>query len=271
MHRFFSECIPEPGETGRLDAEESRHAYRVLRIRGGETVEVLDGAGGRATVQILGVPGAPRRPLVEYEVRHLEQCRLPSPSIHLCVAPPRAKVMAQVVQQSTELGVRRISPILCEFGVAKPAKNSSLEHWHKEAVSALKQSGNPWCPTVDEPTAFGQCLQSHGQTNAVFGHCSAFPPALPRLEETNELRVWIGPEGGFSATEQRQLLEAGARPVQLGPYILRVETAVVALLGWINGVAPYNPRPHTPPPQSKPEIHHDALSNLPKESGDSAH
>ncbi|MFW5802681.1 MAG: RsmE family RNA methyltransferase [Verrucomicrobiota bacterium] len=270
MHRFFSECIPEPGETGRLDPEESRHAYRVLRIRGGEIVEIINGTGGRASARVLEVPGAPRRPLVEYEVQNLERCRRPSPLIHLCVAPPRAKAMAQIVQQATELGARSISPVLCEFGVAKPAKNSSLAHWRQEAISAMKQSGNPWYPTLNESTAFSQCLQSNGQTNAVFGHCSASsPPTLPRLEEAEELIVWVGPEAGFSESEQQQLLETGARPVQLGPYILRVETAVVALLGWINGVAPHNPR--TPPSPPKPEIHRDALSNLPKESCDSAH
>lgn len=237
MHRFLSERIPEPGETARLDPEESRHAYRVLRVRGGETVEIIDGAGARATAQVIGLPGAPRRPLLEYEVRHREECRMPTPRIHLCVAPPRPKAMAQIVQQATELGVRRISPALCDFGVAKPTKDSSLEHWRKEALSALKQSGNPWCPILDEPAPFRQCLQSHRPANAVFGHCGGEPPALPCLDNVEELTVWVGPEGGFSDSEQQQLLEAGARPAQLGPYILRVETAVVALLGWINGAA----------------------------------
>lgn len=238
MHRFFSEHIPEPGETGRLDPEESRHAYRVLRIRGGETVEVIDGAGGRATAQVIALPGAPRRPLVEYAVGQLERHPMPPPRIHLCVAPPRAKAMAQIVQQAAELGVRRISPILCDFGVAKPTKDNSLDHWRKEAVSALKQSGNPWCPVLDEPLPFSQCLQSHRPANAVFGHCSGDRPPLPCLDGVEELAVWVGPEGGFSDSEQQQLLEAGARPIQLGSYILRVETAVVALLGWINGTPP---------------------------------
>lgn len=245
MHRFFSECIPEEGETARLDPEESRHAYRVLRIRGGETVEVIDGAGGRATAQVVGLPGAPRRPLVEYEVRQREQCRMRTPRIHLRVAPPRPKAMAQIVQQATELGVRRISPILCDFGVAKPVKDSSLHHWRKEAVSAMKQSGNPWCPVLDEPAPFSRCLQSYPHARAIFGHCSGKPPALPSLGDAEELTVWVGPEGGFSDSEQHQLLEAGARPVQLGPYILRVETAVVALLGWINGTAQENAPPLT--------------------------
>mgnify|MGYP006282461447 CR=1 FL=1 len=235
MHRFFAERVPELGETGCLDPDESRHAHRVLRLRTGDLIEVVDGAGIRASAQVTGLPGAPRRPIVEFWVVRREELPPPVPEIRLCVAPPRPKAMALIVQQATELGVARLSPVLCEYGVAKPLKQSALDHWRSEAISALKQSGNPRLPILDKPVEFARCLDTCAETRILFGACAGDPGDTPDVAGARHLALWVGPEGGFSEAEQERLHQAGGHPVRIGPHILRVETAATALLGWARG------------------------------------
>lgn len=234
MHRFFTTEIPLEGETGTLDTDESRHAFRVLRLRREDLIELLDGNGGRATAQITDLLGAPRNPVVEYwVVKHQDVPHLACP-VRLCVAPPRFKAMAQVVQQAAELGVMRISPLLCDYSVARPRKKSTRQHWEQEAISALKQSGNPFLPQLDRPREFAAVLADCRGTPILFGDCRTGEKRnVEWAEHAEHVAVWVGPEGGFSDEEHEQLIAAGAQPVRAAPWTLRVETAVVALIGWV--------------------------------------
>lgn len=237
MHRFFAQTIPPAGETGRLDPDESRHAYRVLRVREGELIDVLDGCGVRAKGQITGLPGAPRRAIVEYWVAHREALPEPALRVRLFVAPPRPKAMALIVQQATELGVLRITPVQCEFGVSRPVKRSSMDHWRNEAISALKQSGNPHVPTLDRLLDFGEAVEHCRGLVGAFGERPDQCYGRPSLPREGDVALWIGPEGGFSAEEREKLAAARMVPVSVGEHVLRVETAVAAVTGWLMGRA----------------------------------
>ena len=158
--------------------------------------------------------------------------------IHLLVAPPRAKLMGQVVRQATELGVWRLTPVLCAYSVARPdAEGGGLAHWRGETVAAAKQSGNPFLPQLDEPLTFADALVAapgpgiFGAPVTTGGGGSFTLPAV-----SANLPVWIGPEGGFNEVETTALLAAGHRPLALGRWVLRVETAVTAMLGHLNGL-----------------------------------
>jgi 16S rRNA (uracil1498-N3)-methyltransferase len=238
MRSFFCPDIPAPGSEATLQGEEAFHAVRVLRLREGDTVRLLDGRGVRAVAEIARLERRGREDTVSVRISQVGRWEPPRVKLHLLVAPPRAKLMAQLVKDATELGVWRITPLLCEFSVAKPEGGGVVEHWRADALAALKQSGNPFLPELDAPRPFAQALRElpaagvFGDVAAAGGTGSDRPAAA---SDTGVLPVWIGPEGGFSEGERGALLGRGAVPVQVGSWILRVETAVPAMLGLLLG------------------------------------
>lgn len=240
MRRFFCADIPEPGKDARLDPAESRHAVRVLRLRAGDAVVLADGAGGVAEGKIGVAPQGGHQSHVMVRVLRRRHFPLPEPGLYLYVSPPRAKIMTGIIRQATELGVRGIVPVLCARGVSKPGKIRPRDHWRKEAVAAIKQSGNPYLPELNDWCSFDDALSGCGVAGVYGSHdvgAATLPARLPA-----ELAVWIGPEGGFTPDETSSLEQAGMQPVQIGHWTLRVETAVTALLGWLLGTWACHPR-----------------------------
>ena len=218
------------GETVRLSADETTHALRVMRLEPGERLTLLNGRGGRATAVLLD--DGPTRKIREASCRIESTETVPRPqlSIVLYVAPPRNKNMDTVLKSATELGVARIVPVICRYAVSRP--DASAASWSQTLVTAMKQSDNPWLPELDAPIAFSDAL-STSEEDGFFG-------AVPREDDVqtlslpykpSRLSLWVGPEGGFSLEEEQALRTKGLMPLTVGPWILRVETAVTALLG----------------------------------------
>ena len=219
------------GETVRLSADETAHALRVMRLEPGERLTLLNGCGGRAAAVLLD--DGPTRKIREASCRIESTETVPRPqlSIVLYVAPPRNKNMDTVLKSATELGVARIVPVICRYAVSRPDASAAAS-WSQTLVTAMKQSGNPWLPELDAPIAFSDAL-SASNDDGFFG-------AVPREDDLrtsslpytpSRLSLWVGPEGGFSPEEEQSLRTKGLIPLTVGPWILRVETAVTALLG----------------------------------------
>jgi 16S rRNA (uracil1498-N3)-methyltransferase len=234
--RFFCANIPQPGEFACLNEDDSRHALKVLRLKDGDDLDLLDGGGCLASAVVAGVLGSRHSPTLQCRI--LERTELPPPRVklRLFVAPPRAKLMAAVIRQATELGVWRISPIFCERSVALPAEVEKMRGWQAEAVAALKQSGNLFLPVLDPPCEFGKTLEA-GCELGIYGEPEEAGEQnnADWAQFTGELGIWIGPEGGFSPEERAALKTSGVRAVRIGQWTLRVETAVPAMLGWLMG------------------------------------
>ena len=135
------------------------------------------------------------------------------------------------MKSATELGVAKIVPVICRYAVSRPDA-SAAESWSQTLVTAMKQSGNPWLPEIGAPIAFSDALSASDE-DGFFG-------AVPREDDVqmaslpctpSRLSLWVGPEGGFSSEEEQALRTKGLIPLTVGPWILRVETAVTALLG----------------------------------------
>lgn len=240
MRSFFCPDIPAAGREATLEGEEAQHALRVLRLREGEALRLIDGHGTRARAEITNTAGRNRHSSLTCRILDRQTWAPPRCRLHLLIAPPRAKLMAQIVRDAVELGVWRISPVICEFSVAKPEPGSSLVHWRAEAVAAAKQSGNPFLPAIDPPRPLAAALADAGAP----GFYGALPepghtavPMQPNAGVTPEnIPVFVGPEGGFSAAERAVLAAAGHRPIALGSWTLRVETAVTAMIGFLLGM-----------------------------------
>lgn len=209
----------EPGADVTLDKSEETHLFKILRANPGDIVELLDGHGRIASAEVK-----PGRLLT---VRELRLAETPPRRIHLYIAPPRRQKMDSVLREATELGVWRIVPMICEFSVSEPDASSVAGRWTDAMFEACKQSGNPFLPQTCAPMEFSKALADAAS------NCGALWYGSPKQTENSagkaEDTAWfIGPEGGFSASEETRLEEAGAKPLRIGRWILRVETAAIA-------------------------------------------
>ena len=224
-HRFFCEEWVEGATEVELSAGEASHACKVLRLREGDTCQLLNGKGDIAEAEIAEI--GKRRVLCR--VLSVQSFPPSEPNLRLYVAPPKGKNWDVLLKMATELGVARITPILCRYGVSRP--DEAKDGWRETLIAACKQSGNPWLPQMDAPIEFSDALAQAEEC----GFVGMVPRGEGRktecLDRTGGLALWVGPEGGFTAEEEEALLQKGVHPLTVGKWILRVETAVPALLG----------------------------------------
>lgn len=220
MHRFYA---PEIATTMLLPDEEAQHCVRVLRLKEGERIEVVDGRGHLHLCRILTANA--KNCAVEIErtvdVAPHWECR-----ITVAIAPTKnMDRMEWMAEKVTEMGVDRIVPLLCRYSERKVLKTERLR---KILVSAMKQSLKATLPQLDELTPIGGFLKNLPDGQRFIAYCD---PDIPRRDFVKELAagsdvtIMVGPEGDFSKEEIRASLDAGFIPVSLGDSRLRTETA----------------------------------------------
>lgn len=235
IHHFYSpEKLPAGGDVT-LTASETAHAIKVLRLQPGDDVILLDGQGTVASAVIMPPQGNRRIHEAVCRLKDVQTVPPPAKPVHLYVAPPKSKNMDIVLKAATELGAADITPIFCRYSVSKPETNVK-ETWEQALITALKQSTNPWLPKLHPAMDFADALKQsggYGYFGAVPTDADAEIPA-PWDRPDGETALWIGPEGGFSTEEEAALRAHGLFPLTVGNWILRVETAVAALLACLN-------------------------------------
>jgi len=233
MHRFFVRTGAPVGEVVTLDEGDSHHAARVLRLEAGAEVGLLDGAGRRLGARVVGVDRRATRVRIERE----ERVAAP-PRVGLAPTCLKGKAMDYLVQKATELGVARLSPLVTERAVVRldPGDTDGdaerrVADWTRTAVEACKQCGNPWLPVIDRPVTLEAFLAGRRPGLLLVASLRADARPLRGLLSggvVDGVTLVLGPEGDFTPAEEDRLREAGARPMGLGPLVLRAETAAVA-------------------------------------------
>jgi len=226
-----------------LSAREAHHALNVLRIRPGERVVVLNGAGEELLCE---VQEATRRAVTLQVVQTHTLARLPY-TVTLLQALTKGRTMELIVQKATELGTHRIVPILSARSVAHIEKNGAANKMDKlkaTAIEAIKQCGCAWLPRVEPPQTpqaflargdkFELSLIASLQRDARHPreHFESFLAECKRRPAS--VCVWVGPEGDFTPAEYNAIRASGALPITLGPLVLRSETAAIYCLSIIN-------------------------------------
>jgi len=239
MHRFFVPPTEVRGPRFALPEGESRHAAQVLRVRAGEAVQVLDGAGRKYECVVETV----ERRQVWLQVAREAFVSGAAVGVEVFPAVAKGKAMELIIQKAVELGASRICPVVCQHSVAQyegERAEDKAAKWQLTAIEALKQCGREWLPVVNAPRTFEACLQN--TDDAVLNVVAALQPGAvsPRhcldtyLRDHGSLpkriRLWVGPEGDYSAAEYAALSAHGTKAVTLGPHVLRCETAILALL-----------------------------------------
>jgi 16S rRNA (uracil1498-N3)-methyltransferase len=243
MHRFHLPPEQCRGDSLRLDGREAHHALHVLRLKHGERVIVLDGAGGEffCAVEIAA------KDSLTLAVKEKKFHPAPSRPVSLFVAVPKGKIIEDIIQKAVELGAQRIVPLLTERVVTQ-LDNEGAEHkrekWQQVAVEAIKQCGATWLPCVAAPVTLKEFLARGEKPELMLVGSLQTERRHPRvwLQEFQKQHgrlphsagVWIGPEGDFTLTELQTIEAAGAKPVTLGALTLRVETAAIYCLAFLN-------------------------------------
>jgi 16S rRNA (uracil1498-N3)-methyltransferase len=243
MHRFYL-----PPEQSRQDAltlsgREAHHGLHVLRVRDGERVIILDGAGQELLFEVVGH----NRDSISLAVRERKRVSPLPCAITLLQAIPKGKIIESIIQKATELGVSRIVPILSERVVTyldAGETEAKAEKWQQVAIEAIKQCGSAWLPKVEMPLSLPNFLEKQETFELSLVGCleggskhprvwfAKFFAGHQRLPKT--IGVWVGPEGDFTAAEYKAIQQAGAFPITLGPLVLRVETAATYCLSVLN-------------------------------------
>jgi 16S rRNA (uracil1498-N3)-methyltransferase len=215
-----------------LEGDRARYLGRVLRLRVGDEINVFNGDGPEwsATIDAITKSTATLRIGPSHEIATESPLK-----IHLVQGISRGERMDFVVQKATELGVKRITPVLTEYGVVKLNEERAAkrqEHWQHVAASACEQSGRVRVPQIDMPIRLKDWFGN--RPDEVDAQLILKPGAVKPLAGVaapkTKICVLVGPEGGFSDTEYEDAEIAGFRVVSLGPRILRTETAAVATL-----------------------------------------
>jgi 16S rRNA (uracil1498-N3)-methyltransferase len=234
MHRFFFERNRLIDDAVTLSEEESRHAARVLRLKPGAEIVLLDGFCHVYSARVASVDA----PCVTAHITGTLPDNEPGMKITLYQGLPKADKMDWLAQKNTELGVHAIQPVLfsrCDRSIGKNSEGS-VRRCRRIVREAAKQCGRGLVPTVAFPLPFEEALPmigSHARAFAAWeGEAQQRIADFYRVGET-DIAVVIGPEGGITPEEARRLASSGAHLVTLGKRILRAETAGIAALASI--------------------------------------
>jgi len=224
MHLFFSREISNGIIT--LNEEETNHCNRVLRLKAGESVGVLDGKGNlyRCTI------AEQSKKFNKLSIIEIASSNPGTCNVHIALAPTKQMDRNEwFVEKATELGIREISFLECK---RSERKKINAERLQKIAVSALKQSGNRYLPAINPIVGYDKFLDSlnfNGEKFIAHIDESVDTPLAGSAGPGNDYLLLIGPEGDFTKKEVALADSAGFKPVSLGKPRFRTETA--ALVG----------------------------------------
>lgn len=207
------------------DPEESNHIARAARVRAGDEIDIFDGKGGRYRAEVTSVS-----PSVSGEIKE----KLPSPEyaarLTLCFAVVARPALESILEHCTEAGVHAFQPVM-----ASRVQFDLFSDWERRSgrlrqivVSAAKQCGRGTLPEVRRPEKLDDLLAAGGAAVFAAEGGGSADEAAQSLSGKAEIKLFVGPEGGFTRGELEFARGKGALFMGLGLYTLRAETACLA-------------------------------------------
>ena len=224
--RFLLDSPPRDGRAT-LTGDEARHLARVLRAKVGDEIRVFDGGGREWPARVATID----RDAVALTVgASLPAQPGPARPLTIAVALPKGDRQKWLVEKLTELGAERLAPLVTARGVAE-ATASAQARLARGVIEACKQCGRNTLMEIAAGRPLDRLLAEVPAGACVViahpGGRSLDAAAVPA--EATEIIALVGPEGGFSDEEVCISDRAGVIRISLGPHILRVETAAIAL------------------------------------------
>ena len=219
-----------------LTDHQAKYLFKVLRLNIGQVITVLDGITGEYHAEI--VKKEPNTGIIKINEKNSDLKK--PPDLWLFFSLLGKNRTEWVIEKATELGVRRIIPVITSRTVKKNLRMSRLR---TIMIEALEQCGGTYLPDLSDPISLSQCL-SLWPSNRTLIFCDESllgredKIAFKKWQKENSFAILIGPEGGFTNCEKQSIRENNSTvSISLGPQILRADTAAVAaisILQYIN-------------------------------------
>ncbi|MFN8207107.1 MAG: 16S rRNA (uracil(1498)-N(3))-methyltransferase [Bacteroidales bacterium] len=218
-----------------LPEEEAWHAIKVLRLRRGDAVTLVDGKGNRADAVIAEIKS---NTCLLGRITNLKESGKRPVNIHLAIAPTKQIERFEFfLEKATEIGIDRITPLLCSNSERQQIRTDRL---NKVLIAAMKQSLKSTLPVLDELTRFNDFIQMPGEYLKTIAHCrEGEKKELARIiKGSAAVQILIGPEGDFTREEIQAASQSGYISVSLGESRLRTETAGIVAVHTIQLLNP---------------------------------
>lgn len=243
MKRIFLEDVTAEKIT--ISGDDARHLAYSLRARRGDRLTAVDRAGRRAVIELTDFD---RNAINAQRVGEIQLVAVDK-KIILADCLPKQNRFDTIIEKATELGIDQIQPLISERTIARPnnfREKSKLERWQRIAKEAAEQCARDTVPEIgnirelddwlkeitplDEKNFFLLFCWEKEQDTTVREVLSAYKNS----KADKNLIVLIGPEGGFSEREVREIKFAGGTGVTLGNRVLKTDTAAISALAMIN-------------------------------------
>ena len=221
--RFFLDQAPVEGHVT-FDEAESQHLAKVMRANPGDLVVGFDGRGIEYQIELTSIG----KKQVSGVVRHQEELsREAARQLTLAVALPKGDRQRWLVEKCVELGVYKLIPLVTKRGVAQPV-DKAIQRLRRAVIEASKQCERNRLMLVEEGETLEQVLAERPELSLVM-HPTGQPLDTHLIQAAGQVLAIVGPEGGLTDEEVDQAAQAGCQAASLGPRILRVETAALAV------------------------------------------
>ena len=205
-----------------IQGDEAKHLTAVMRVKPGDEIKLFDGAK-----KYLAVVEGADKTFVRGRVKTEIAVKLPPRKLTICFAPVGRAETEEILDKCAQLGAAAFLPVITEHTEHDILKKweAKKERWQQIILAAVKQSEAGLIPAIHEPVKFenaaraGDIIAYEKETNVPFSQL---------ISGKKEIRVFIGPVGGFTEKEIELALKRGAKTATLGVNILRAETAAVA-------------------------------------------
>jgi 16S rRNA (uracil1498-N3)-methyltransferase len=219
-----------------LVGDAANHLSNVLRLKNGHPVVLFNGDDNEYSAQLIEVGKRKVVALVEAKLSISVESPL---SIHLGQGISRGDRMELVIQKAVELGVTEITPIItdrCTVKLNAQRWEKKHQQWQKIAVAACEQCGRNTLPLLHPPMQLAEWTRQSTQQLRLTLHPKAEISFRHISVSAQGVRLLIGPEGGFTDAEVYATEEGGFTTIQLGPRVLRTETAALASISALQAI-----------------------------------
>lgn len=242
MQRYFikGEIIQEK-QIIEMDAEQSHHIRKVLRMQIGERIEIVDSAKRLYIAEVIELMPV----TIQLQQELQQQVELPI-EVTILVGLSKGEKLDWIVQKATEMGVHTIIPVIMKRNMVKWTSDKAakkVERLQKIASEAAEQAHRLQIPMITNLLTVEEAIQVASNRTAALvafeevakqGERAQLVETLQQLQAGDSLAIFFGPEGGLEEQEIQKMQLAGIKACALGPRILRAETAPLYALAAIS-------------------------------------
>ena len=231
MNIFYAPDITKDNYT--FSETESKHIVRVLRLKSGELINIIDGKGSFYTAKIINENPKKCQVVVETIEKDYDKRDF---NLSIAIAPTKNNDRFEwFCEKATEIGIDKIIPII---SFQSERRNIKPDRFKKKIISAVKQSLKAYMPEFTELVKFKDLIEKDFDGKKYIAHCNDAVKKINHLKDLykkgEDVLVLIGPEGDFTPEEVEQAIENGFEEITISKSRLRTETAGIVTAEIIN-------------------------------------